>query len=251
MSISELHPTECRLLLNPYKITGRELIVSAINELIAFGHLTLDTCEMDGESRQYLKLTEASRESLKNYHILILTVAKEHYDFYPTPEDKDSILSPIRLVRDVYGTLKFSYFQFKRSYILGNLKSKRISRSVFPFYFIRLILTKKGIETQHRLKHLVTELEDYYMYYKENDPEKIKKIVTELGPNILLAYNIERISKELKIWKNEGFFEMGYTPNPILLEDELLFPDMDFPSFEAPTFDTPDLGGGDAIFGGD
>ena len=62
----------------------------------------------------------------------------------------------------------------------------------------------------------------------------------ELGPNILLAWNIRTIGKELKIWKDQGFFEA----NNSLLFDPVFTDfsgDFELPDFETPSFELPDF----------
>ncbi|MEQ8242054.1 hypothetical protein [Fulvivirga sp.] len=248
MQIADLYPTESRLILNPYKLSGRDLIISAISELLFFGLLKLSECEVDGSQYQFIEIGATNRKKqLRNYHELIILATEDHYEYYPKPIDKDSILTPIRLVRDVYGALNFKYFRFKNSYILSTLRKEKACRTTFPFYYLRAILTKEGKELERGLKHLVTELENYYAYYKEHDPQKIKRIIEDLGPNILLAYNIKRISKELKIWKNEGFFdsEFSFFMSPLTTESmgDFELPDLDLPVFEFPTLEPIDMVG--------
>ncbi|WP_462248322.1 hypothetical protein [Ekhidna sp.] len=254
MQIADLFPTESRLILNPYKLSGRDLIISALSELLFYGLLKLSECKVDGAQYQFIEIEAINgKQQLRNYHELILSAAKDHYQYYPEPIDKDSILTPIRLVRDVYGELNFKYFRFKNSYILSSLRKEKVCRTTFPFYYLKRILTKEGKELERRIKHLVAELENYYAYYKEHEPQKIRQIVEDLGPNILLAYNIKRISKELKIWKNEGFFDSEFSLylNSINAESfDFEFSNLDLPSFEFPTLDPIDFGG-DSPFGGD
>ncbi|UXX77898.1 hypothetical protein N7E81_11015 [Reichenbachiella carrageenanivorans] len=256
MKISELKPTEARLLLEPYKLGGKELIISAISELIFFKLLKIGTCELESATYQFVELgSESNSSKLKDYHRAILNCAREHYSYYSKPIDRDSLLSPDRLVRDVYSKMHFNYFYFKKSQIMWNLEVHDLFRRTFPFYYLKVILTKEGKALQQKLRDLLTELERYYAYYKENEPDKIKSILNELGPNILLAYNIEIIARELQIWANEGFFDSGmpFMFNPIAMEsiNDFELPDFDMPSFELPSFELPDLGGEIPFFGND
>lgn len=256
MKISELKPTESRLLLNPYKLTGRELVISAISELLFFNLIRIKVCEFDSVNYQILEFgAQTDQSNLREYQRLILGCVKDHYSHYPEPKNKESSLTPDRLLRDVYGIMNFNYFKFKRKQIIGNLQVRGLLRSVFPFYYIKSMYTEKGRELVKRLKHEVKELENYYLYYKNHEPGKIKEILKELGPNILLAYNIQSIIKELRIWKDEGFFDTHnmFLSDPVMIDllNGFKMPDLELPSFEFPSFDFPDGGTDLPIFGND
>lgn len=256
--IENLSLTEARLLITPYKITGKELIASAISELIVLGFIELKEVEIATEKYQYIKLLPyQAAEVNRAYYELIINCIEDHYANYPEPDCTEAILTPERLIRHIYGRLKYNYFKFTKRYIIKPLQKKGLLRWVFPFYHIRLFRTKKGVEIKNQLEHLVQEVELYYAYYQKNDPDTLKRILKSLGAKVVLAYNIELVFKHLNIAKNISLVDPGLMliySRPYSLIDVMSdfdLPDFNMPDIDFSNFDLPDFGIDIPFFGGD
>lgn len=243
MKINNITPTESRLILNPYKLSGRELIISSINEMIFLKAIRLESIELDGCKYQIIKSNkDEDIKRINKYQLIILNCIKEHYQNYPETNAKDYLLIPYSLLLKVYEKLDFNYFNFKRVYIMWNLEGKEIFRQAIPFYYLKSIHSKKGKKYKSRLKYLLNELKI------QNDSEikdwkKIKGILIELGPNIILVRDLEKISKKLNIEENKFFKDSDFQGflgefdfqffNAIMSRDYNFFPD-EFPNFDFP-----------------
>ncbi len=243
IKLNELFPSESKLLMDPYQLTGRKLIILSIIELLFLRRLQKQKVRFEETDVEILNLNnDRNLSNLRNYHLLILDLVKEHYSFYPEPVEKDALLTPDRLVRMVYGKMDYSYFRFKRKFVLGSLRKNKLCRYPFPFYYLKMIRTKTGKALYERLKGILQEIDVNFFHYKKEKQERLNEIISELGPNILFAYNHVEILKIKKKTHTGMPLPSESVLDALVIDDGFgfEFPDLDWPSFEFPDFDISD-----------
>ncbi len=260
MEINKFTPAQTLILTKPVISSGKELMKYSFLDLIYRGVLKVYKewrLPHPNDARERLYTFVSRGEHFQAYK------SSYHQDPFVDPFKEDDYEYQVRfLVKKVYNEMG-STSSFKSKKVYKQLKNEGYFTTSLGLKYLHLFfLNGQGSKLKRKFKNILEEAEESLPKFVNTKPEDAKKILTNLGSNVLLlkCFNDELIEQLKPLFNELGSKYENPTTSPYVDEEvfEWLFYsfldtidgfDSSFESFDSSfDFGNSDFGGSD--FGG-